>query len=67
MPGTFRVSGRSTLDRTYNSSKGVRVSRTDDTDLDGTAQVPGQIPELTTRLTENLGHPTRESEALEKD
>ncbi|MQM02592.1 hypothetical protein Taro_035364, partial [Colocasia esculenta] len=32
----------------------------DDTDLDGTTQVPGQSPELTAWLTENLGHPTRE-------
>ncbi|MQL73628.1 hypothetical protein Taro_005975, partial [Colocasia esculenta] len=46
--------------RTYNSSKGVRVSRSDDTDLDGTTQVPGQSPELTAWLTENLGHPTGE-------
>ncbi|MQM05822.1 hypothetical protein Taro_038637 [Colocasia esculenta] len=44
----------------YNSSKGVRVFRSDDTDLDGTAQVLGQSPELTTWLTENLGHPTGE-------
>ncbi|MQL94939.1 hypothetical protein Taro_027604, partial [Colocasia esculenta] len=46
--------------RTYNSNKGVRVSRTDDTDLDGTTQVSRQSPELTAWLTENLGHPTRE-------
>ncbi|MQL88450.1 hypothetical protein Taro_021014, partial [Colocasia esculenta] len=38
----------------------VRVSRSDDTDLDGTTQVPGQSPELTAWLTKNLGHPTGE-------
>ncbi|MQL79954.1 hypothetical protein Taro_012395, partial [Colocasia esculenta] len=32
----------------------------DDTDLDGTIRVPGQSPELTARLTENLGYPTGE-------
>ncbi|MQL94948.1 hypothetical protein Taro_027613, partial [Colocasia esculenta] len=47
--------------RMYNSSKGVRVSRSDDTDLDGTTQVPGQSLELTAWLTENLGHPTGEA------
>ncbi|MQL74036.1 hypothetical protein Taro_006399, partial [Colocasia esculenta] len=46
--------------RTYNSNTRVRVSRSDDTDLDGTAQVPGQSPELTAWLTKNLGHPTGE-------
>ncbi|MQL82952.1 hypothetical protein Taro_015415 [Colocasia esculenta] len=49
--------------RTYNSSKGVRVSMSDDTDLDGTTQVPRQSPELTTWLTENLWHPTGEYSA----
>ncbi|MQL69288.1 hypothetical protein Taro_001616 [Colocasia esculenta] len=34
--------------------------RSDDTDLDGTTQVPGQSPELTAWLTKNLGHPTGE-------
>ncbi|MQM13929.1 hypothetical protein Taro_046857 [Colocasia esculenta] len=48
------------VSRTYNSSKGVRVSRSDDTDLDGTTQVPGQSPELTAWLIKNLGHPTGE-------
>ncbi|MQM21440.1 hypothetical protein Taro_054481 [Colocasia esculenta] len=48
------------LSRTYNLNTGVRVSRSDDTDLDGTTQVPGQSPELTAWLIENLGHPTRE-------
>ncbi|MQL82246.1 hypothetical protein Taro_014731 [Colocasia esculenta] len=38
----------------------LRTTRSDDTDLDGTAQVPGQSPELTAWLTENLGHPTGE-------
>ncbi|MQM11942.1 hypothetical protein Taro_044852, partial [Colocasia esculenta] len=47
--------------RTYNSNTGVRVSRSDDTDLDGTTQVPGQSPELTAWLTKNLGDPTGES------
>ncbi|MQL77347.1 hypothetical protein Taro_009753 [Colocasia esculenta] len=51
---------RLSLSQTYNSSKGVRVSRSDDTDLDGTTQVPGQSPALTAWLTENLGHPTGE-------
>ncbi|MQM02019.1 hypothetical protein Taro_034783 [Colocasia esculenta] len=60
MPGTSRDPGLGSLDRTYNSDKGVRVSRSDNTDLDGTAQVPGQSPELTAWLTENLGHPTGE-------
>ncbi|MQL85995.1 hypothetical protein Taro_018513, partial [Colocasia esculenta] len=46
--------------RTYNSNTGVRVSRSDDTDLDGTTRVPGQSPELTAWLTKNLGHPTGE-------
>ncbi|MQL72846.1 hypothetical protein Taro_005185, partial [Colocasia esculenta] len=46
--------------RTYNSNTGVRVSRSDDTDLDGTTQVPGQSPELTAWLTKNLGHLTGE-------
>ncbi|MQM05448.1 hypothetical protein Taro_038264 [Colocasia esculenta] len=32
----------------------------DDTDLDGTTQVPGQSPELTAWLTKNLGHPAGE-------
>ncbi|MQL78008.1 hypothetical protein Taro_010411, partial [Colocasia esculenta] len=32
----------------------------DDTDLNGTTQVPGQSPELTAWLTKNLGHPTGE-------
>ncbi|MQM10652.1 hypothetical protein Taro_043549 [Colocasia esculenta] len=45
---------------TYNSNTRVRVSRSDDTDLDSTAQVPGQSPELTAWLTKNLGHPTGE-------
>ncbi|MQM18669.1 hypothetical protein Taro_051663 [Colocasia esculenta] len=44
----------------YNSNTGVRVSRSDDTDLDGTTQVPRQSPELTAWLTKNLGHPTGE-------
>ncbi|MQL88782.1 hypothetical protein Taro_021349 [Colocasia esculenta] len=46
--------------RTCNSNTRVRVSRSDDTDLDGTTQVPGQSPELTAWLTKNLGHPTGE-------
>ncbi|MQM17752.1 hypothetical protein Taro_050727, partial [Colocasia esculenta] len=53
--------------RTYNLNKGVRVSRTDDTDLDDIAQVSGQSPELTAWLTENLGHPTREGLASPSD
>ncbi|MQL69781.1 hypothetical protein Taro_002090 [Colocasia esculenta] len=44
MPGTFRDSGPSSLDWMYNSNIGVRVSRTDDTYLDGTTQVLGQAP-----------------------
>ena len=36
------------------------MSRSDDTDHDGTTQVPGQSPELTAWLTQNLGHPTGE-------
>ncbi|MQL86053.1 hypothetical protein Taro_018580 [Colocasia esculenta] len=44
----------------YKSSTGVRVSRSDDTDLDSTTQVPGQSAELTAWLTKNLGHPTGE-------
>ncbi|MQM19728.1 hypothetical protein Taro_052739, partial [Colocasia esculenta] len=51
---------RLSLSRTYNSNTGVRVSRSDDTDLDGTTQVPGQSPELIAWLIENLGHPTGE-------
>ncbi|MQL86723.1 hypothetical protein Taro_019267 [Colocasia esculenta] len=47
--------------RTCNSNTGVRVSRSDDTDLDGTTQVPGQSPELAAWLTKNLGHPTGEN------
>ncbi|MQM19935.1 hypothetical protein Taro_052949 [Colocasia esculenta] len=60
MPVTSRDPGLGSLDQTYNSNTGVRVSRSDDTDLDGTTQVPGQSPELTAWLTENLGHPTGE-------
>ncbi|MQL92523.1 hypothetical protein Taro_025149, partial [Colocasia esculenta] len=60
MLGTIRDSGPSSLTRTYNSNTGVRVSRSDDTDLDGTTQVLGQSPELTTWLTKNLGHATGE-------
>ncbi|MQM01357.1 hypothetical protein Taro_034112, partial [Colocasia esculenta] len=63
MPGTFRDSGLSSLNRTYNSNTGVRVSRIDDTDLNGTTQVPGQTPSTTnTRawLTQNLGYLTAE-------
>ncbi|MQL98200.1 hypothetical protein Taro_030907 [Colocasia esculenta] len=44
--------------RTYNSNTRVKVSRSNDTDLDGTTQVPGQSPKLTAWLTKNLGHPT---------
>ncbi|MQM20255.1 hypothetical protein Taro_053273, partial [Colocasia esculenta] len=43
---------RLSLSRTYNSSTGVRVSRTDDTDLDGTAQVPRQAPSTSLAHTE---------------
>ncbi|MQM03661.1 hypothetical protein Taro_036450, partial [Colocasia esculenta] len=52
---------RISLSWTYNSSNRVRVSRTDDTDLNG-AQVPGQTSSTNTRvwLTQNLGHPTEE-------
>ncbi|MQL69216.1 hypothetical protein Taro_001514 [Colocasia esculenta] len=39
---------------------GHQADRSDDTDLNGTAQVPGQSPKLTAWLTENLGHPTEE-------
>ncbi|MQL87480.1 hypothetical protein Taro_020007 [Colocasia esculenta] len=39
---------------------GLGPLESDDTDLDGTTQVPGQSPELTAWLTENLGHPTGE-------
>ncbi|MQL89567.1 hypothetical protein Taro_022136 [Colocasia esculenta] len=44
------------LSTTWEMSGGM----SDDTDLDGTTQVPGQSPELTVWLTENLGHPTGE-------
>ncbi|MQL88270.1 hypothetical protein Taro_020829 [Colocasia esculenta] len=47
MPGTSGDPGPGSLE-------------SDDTDLDGTAQVPGQSPELTAWLTKNLGHPTGE-------
>ncbi|MQM06981.1 hypothetical protein Taro_039814, partial [Colocasia esculenta] len=47
MPGTSRDPGPGSLE-------------SDDTDLDGTTQVPGQSPELTAWLTKNLGHPTEE-------
>ncbi|MQL86443.1 hypothetical protein Taro_018977 [Colocasia esculenta] len=60
MPGTSRDPGLGSLDRMYNSNTGVRVSRSDDTDLDGTTQVSGQSPELTAWLTKNLGDPTGE-------
>ncbi|MQM16446.1 hypothetical protein Taro_049404 [Colocasia esculenta] len=64
MPGTSRDPGPGSLDQTYNSNTGVRASKSDDTDLDGTTQVPGQSPELTAWLTENLGHPTGELKNL---
>ncbi|MQL74368.1 hypothetical protein Taro_006721, partial [Colocasia esculenta] len=53
--------------RTYNSNTRVRVSRSDDTDLNGTTQVPGQGPELTAWLTKNLGHPTGEFPYINTD
>ncbi|MQL69715.1 hypothetical protein Taro_001996 [Colocasia esculenta] len=56
----LHCTAETTLLETYNSNTGVRVSRSDDTDLDGTTQVPGQSPELTAWLTKNLGHPTGE-------
>ncbi|MQM05253.1 hypothetical protein Taro_038062, partial [Colocasia esculenta] len=56
----LEILARNSLDRTCNSNIGVRVSRLDDTNLDGTTQVPGQSPELTAWLTKNLGHPTGE-------
>ncbi|MQL69850.1 hypothetical protein Taro_002171 [Colocasia esculenta] len=43
-----------------------RKVRSDDTDLDGTTQVPGQSPELTVRFTKNLGHPTGEVSTVVK-
>ncbi|MQM12486.1 hypothetical protein Taro_045403 [Colocasia esculenta] len=49
-----------TLGPDVQLNTGVRVSRSDDTDLDGTTQVPGQSPELTAWLTKNLGHLTGE-------
>ncbi|MQL68642.1 hypothetical protein Taro_000916 [Colocasia esculenta] len=39
---------------------GLGSLESDDTDLDGIAQVLGQSPELKAWLTENLGHPTGE-------
>ncbi|MQL78129.1 hypothetical protein Taro_010560 [Colocasia esculenta] len=50
----FRVVASFLSDSSFATCHGS----SDDTDLDGTTQVPGQSPEVTAWLTKNLGHPT---------